>query len=408
MEQSWKKKTVIFILSQTVSLLGSSLVQYAILWHITLSTQSGLMMTLSIICGFLPSFFLSPFAGVFADRYNRKTLIILADAGIAAVTLLLAVVFMAGYDAIWLLFVISAIRSLGTGIQIPAEGAILPQFVPEGNLTRVNAVNTTIQSVISLISPMLSGALMAFAKLEVIFFIDVVTAAIAIFILITMLHVPPHKKAMEAHTTGYLSDFISGLKYLKTHGFIIRFLSFSAVFFFLAAPAAFLTPLQVARSFNGGVWELSAIEIAFSLGMVLGGLLMTAWGGFKNRIHTMFFAGILLGIFTFSMGVIPVFWLYLIVMGLTGLAIPFYNTPATVMLQEKVEESYLGRVFGLFGMIASAVMPIGMLVFGPLSDKIDIEWLLIGTGVLMTAASAALIGSKALVKEGLPVKKASE
>ncbi len=402
MEQIWKKKTVIFILSQTVSLLGSSLVQYAILWYITLSTQSGLMMTLSIICGFLPSFFLSPFAGVFADRYNRKVLIILADAGIAAVTLLLAVVFMLGYDAIWLLFVISAIRSLGTGIQIPAEGAFLPQFVPEEKLTRVNGINGTIQSVIALVSPMASGALMAFAKLEVIFFIDVVTAAIAIVILLTMLHVPPHKKAAETHTTGYFSDFISGLKYLKGHGFIIRFLSFSAVFFFLAAPAAFLTPLQVARSFHGGVWELSAIEIAFSLGMVLGGLLMTSWGGFKNRIHTMFVAGLLLGVFTFLMGVIPVFWLYLIIMGLTGIAIPLFHTPVTVLLQEKVEESYMGRVFGLFGMIASAVMPIGMLVFGPLSDSVAIEWLLVGTGLLMTVASTLLIGSKTLVKEGLP------
>lgn len=402
MEQSWKKKTVIFILSQTVSLLGSSLVQYAILWHITLSTQSGLMMTLSIICGFLPSFFLSPFAGVFADRYNRKMLIIIADAGIAAVTLLLAVVFMLGYDALWLLFVISAIRSLGTGIQVPAQGAFLPQFVPEEKLTRVNGINGTIQSVIALVSPMASGALMAFTKLDVIFFIDVVTAAVAIVILLTMLRVPPHNKATQTQTTGYFADFLSGLKYLRGHGFIIKFLSFSAVFFFLAAPAAFLTPLQVARSFHGGVWELSAIEIAFSLGMVLGGLLMTSWGGFRNRIHTMFLAGLLLGVFTFLMGVIPVFWLYLIIMGLTGIAIPLFHTPVTVLLQEKVEESYMGRVFGLFGMIASAVMPIGMLVFGPLSDHMAIEWLLIGTGVLMTAVSIVLIGSKTLVKEGLP------
>ena len=400
MEQGWKKKTIFFISSQTVSLLGSSLVQYAILWHITLSTQSGIMMTLSIICGFLPSFFLSPFAGVFADRYNRKTLIIIADAGIAAVTLLLAVVFMAGYNEIWLLFVISAFRSLGTGIQTPAVGAFLPQFIPEEKLTRVNAINGTIQSIIALASPMLSGALMALAKIEMIFFIDVFTAAIAIFILAAKLHVPPHQKAIETQTTGYLSDFKSGLVYVRKHGFIIKFLLFSAAFFFLAAPAAFLTPLQVTRSFNGGVFELSAIEIAFSLGMVLGGLLMTGWGGFKNRILTMVLAGTLLGVFTFLMGVVPVFWIYLVIMGLTGIAIPIYHTPANVLLQEKVEESYLGRVFGLFGMLASAVMPLAMLFFGPLSDTLPIEWLLIGTGILMMLVSAVLFFSRRLVKEG--------
>jgi len=404
MNSNWKKKAAFFISSQTVSLLGSSLVQYAILWHITLSTQSGLMMTLSIICGFVPSFFLSPFAGVWADRYNRKMLIVFSDAGIAAVTLVLAIVFLLGYNEIWLLFLISAVRSLGTGIQQPAVGAFIPQIVPEENLTRVNAINSTIQSVISLVSPMASGALMALATIDMIFFIDVITAIIAIVILLFFLHVPSHEKAKQEQQAGYLSDFRSGLKYVRTHGFIIKFLSFSAIFFFLAAPAAFLTPLQVTRSFNGGVWHLSAIEIAFSLGMVLGGLVMAAWGGFKNRIYTMVFSGFALGICTFAMGVIPKFWLYLIVMGITGVAIPLFHTPATVLLQEKVEESYLGRVFGLFGMITSAVMPLGMLVFGPLSDTLAIEWLLVGTGILMLVVSAMLLGSKSLIKAGVTQK----
>jgi DHA3 family macrolide efflux protein-like MFS transporter len=135
--------------------------------------------------------------------------------------------------------------------------------------------------------------------------------------------------------------------------------------------------------------------------MVFGGLIMAAWGGFKNRIYTMVFSGFALGICTFAMGVIPIFWLYLIVMGVTGLVIPLFHTPATVLLQEKVEESFLGRVFGLFGMITSAVMPLGMLVFGPLSDTVAIEWLLVGTGILMLAVSALLLGSKSLVKAGL-------
>ncbi len=403
MNTDWKKKAAVFISSQTVSLLGSSLVQYAILWHITLSTQSGLMMTLSIICGFVPSFFLSPFAGVWADRYNRKMLIVFSDAGIAAVTLVMAVVYMLGYESIWLLFLVSAVRALGTGIQQPAVGAFIPQIVPEEKLTRVNGINSTIQSMVTLVSPMASGALMALSTIDVIFFIDVVTAAIAIAILMFFLHVPPHEKAMQKHQAGYLSDFRSGLSYIRTHGFIIKFLTFSAVFFFLAAPAAFLTPLQVARSFDGGVWHLSAIEIAFSLGMVLGGLVMAAWGGFKNRIFTMAFSGFALGLCTFAMGVIQIFWLYLIVMGITGVVIPLYHTPATVLLQEKVEESYLGRVFGFFGMIASAVMPLGMLVFGPLSDTLTIEWLLVGTGLLMLVSSALLLGSKSLVKAGLKI-----
>ncbi len=170
---NWKKNIVLFLASQTLSLFGSALVQYAIMWYITLSTQSGVMMTISIICGFLPTFFLSPFAGVWADRYNRKLLIIFADSVIALSTLVLAVLFYLGYDAIWLLFLMSAIRSLGAGVQIPAVNAYIPQIVPQDKLIKVNATNGTIQAMVMLISPMISGALLTVASLESIFIIDV-------------------------------------------------------------------------------------------------------------------------------------------------------------------------------------------------------------------------------------------
>lgn len=186
-----------FLTSQTISLFGSMLVQYVITWYITLKTQSATMMTISIVCGFLPTFFLSPFAGVWADRYNRKLLIMLSDSAIAIATLILAILFFMGYDAVWLLFVVSAIRALGSGIQTPAVGAFLPQLVPEDQLTKVNATNGTIQSLITLLSPVLSGALLTMAGIEIIFLIDVFTAAIAVSILQLCLHIPPHPKAVS-------------------------------------------------------------------------------------------------------------------------------------------------------------------------------------------------------------------
>jgi DHA3 family macrolide efflux protein-like MFS transporter len=201
---------MLFLVSQSISLFGSSLVQYSIAWHITLKTQSGIMMTIAIICGFLPTFFLSPFAGVWADRFNRKKLIILSDSMIAVSTLILAIVFLAGYDALWLLFVTSSIRAFGAGIQTPAVGAILPQIVPEDKLTKVNAVNGSIQSMTMLLSPMLSGVLLANAPIETIFFIDVVTAAIAIAILLFFLDVPAHARALESQAISYFADMRKG------------------------------------------------------------------------------------------------------------------------------------------------------------------------------------------------------
>jgi DHA3 family macrolide efflux protein-like MFS transporter len=160
--------------------------------------------------------------------------------------------------------------------------------------------------------------------------------------------------------------------------------------------------LQVVRSFGDEVWRLTAIEVTFSIGMMLGGFLIASWGGFKNRFHSMLLAGFTIGLCTIGLGAIPVFWLYLFIMVITGLAIPVFSTPATVLLQERVEGDYMGRVFGVYGMISSAMMPIGMLVFGPVSDFIDIEWLLIGTGVLMLVQNALMLGSKALLQAGKP------
>lgn len=302
MNKDWKKNIILFLASQTISLFGSSLVQYAIMWHITLTTQSGVMMTIAIICGFLPTLLLSPFAGVWADRYNRKTLIILSDSMIALATLVLAIFFLMGYGSLWLLFGAFAIRALGAAIQIPAVGAFLPQIVPEDKLTKVNATNGSIQAMVMLVSPMLSGALLTMATIETIFFIDVITAAIAVSVLFLFLHVPVHAKAQTKQTTSYFSDMREGFNYIRNHSYIKRFFLFCAVFFFLAAPAAFLTPLQVARSFGNDVWRLTAIEITFSIGMMVGGVIMASWGGFKNRIHSMTLSMLVIGSCTFALG----------------------------------------------------------------------------------------------------------
>jgi MFS transporter, DHA3 family, macrolide efflux protein len=402
MNKNWKKNIILFMASQTISLFGSMLVQYAITWYITLKTQSGVMMTIAIICGFVPTFFLSPFAGVWADRYNRKLLIILSDSLIAVSTLILAILFIMGYDALWLLFVASAIRSIGSGIQTPAIGAILPQLVPEDKLTKVNATNSSIQSLVMLVSPMLSGALLTMATIQTIFFIDVITAAIAVFILLLFLRVPTHAKALEKQTDSYLSDFREGVRYIRSHEYVKKYFLFCAGFFLLAAPVAFLTPLQVTRSFGDDVWRLTAIEITFSIGMMLGGITMASWGGFKNKVHTMTLASLAIGACTFALGLIPAFWIYLLFMGLIGVVMPMFNTPATVLLQQKVEGDYLGRVFGVLGMISSSMMPLGMLVFGPAADFIKIERLLMGTGLLMFIQGFFLLRSKVLIEAGKP------
>ncbi len=399
MSRNWKKDTTLFLSSQTISLFGTMLVQYAITWYITMKTQSGVMMTLSVVAGFLPTFFLAPFAGVWADRFDRKKLIIIADLSIAFTTLLAAIMFWMGTDAIWVLIFMSMIRAFGSAVQSPAVNAFIPQFVPEDKLMRVNGINGSIQSVIMLASPMISGALMTISPLTSIFMIDVVTAILAVSVLL-VLKVEPHAKALEKGKIDYLEDMKLGISYVRNHSYLKRFFIFTAFFHILITPVATLTPLQVTRTFGNDIWRLTAIEIAFSIGMLFGGLLISSWGGFKNRIHTMGLSTFLVGIITIGLGIPINFWFYNGLMFICGLIIPLFNVPATVMIQEKVEPEYMGRVFGVMAMIYSSMMPLSMIIFGPMADAVQIEWLLIGTGIAIFLQGFFLIGSKVLVEAG--------
>lgn len=401
--EGWKKDTLWFLLSQSISLFGSMLVQYAIMWYITLETQSGIMMTISILCGIFPVFFISPFAGVWADQYPRKMLIVWADLLIAFTTFLLILAFLMEKDALWMLFVALAVRALGTGIQTPAVSAMIPQLVPQEKLTQINGWNGTLQSMVSLAAPMISAALLTMASMEAIFMIDVATALSAVFILIALLKVAPHAKAQKKEKVRYFLDMKEGLSFIVGHGYIRTIFLFCAIYYVLVSPLAFLTPLQVARSFGGDVWRLSAIEIAFSSGMMLGGFLIATWGGFKNRAQTMVASIFIISVCTIALGLVPNFWIYLFLIGLVGIGMPVFYTPFMVLLQEKVETDFQGRVFGVFSMISSSMMPMAMLLFGPLSDAVAIEWLLVVTGVLMLAQGFFMARNRTLYEAGKPI-----
>lgn len=363
-------------------------------------------MTLSVLFGFLPIFLLSPFAGVWADRYNRKWLIIVSDGFIAVSTVVLLVLFLNGYGSVEVLLIASAIRSFGSGIQMPAVSAVLPQIVPQKELNRVNGANGSIQAAITLISPMLSGALMNYASMESIFMVDVVTATIAMLILIFFLRIPTHQKTSEEsedEVQKYTLELKQGYYYIKSHAFLGKLFFYFALVYLMVAPPSFLTPLHVTRIFGADVWRLSALEVVFAIGMILGGLLIAIWGGVRNRVISITIAMGVMGLSTFLLGVVTHFWLYLALMGLIGVMMPLFSAPTTTLLQEKVEEIYLGRVFGIQTMISTSLVPLGMVVFGPLADVVDIKWLLLISGFFLLIIAYVMFNDKGLVKEGEPI-----
>lgn len=398
----WLRKVVLFLSGQTVSLLGSMLVQYAVFWYLTITYQSGVIMALAAVFGFLPQAIVSIFGGVWADRHNRKLLIMAADASIALATLVLAVILLSGYDAVWVIFAALAVRSAGTGIQMPAVSALIPQITPTRHLLRVNGVNGTIQSAMALLAPAGAGAIFAWssavnggsaASLIPIFLIDVVTAVIGIAILATI--AVPTIRRVGTETPGYFADLVDGIRYIAHHAFVRWLLVVFAIIFLLTVAPSNLTPLMLVRSFPAGteqdVVNLAILEVSFSVGMVLGGILVASFFARRSRIGMIIVSSLSFGALSIGLGLSANIWVFFAFMFLVGLAVPFFSTPSMTLLQETVEPERQGRVFGFVGIVMAVAMPIGMTVFGPLADIVAIEVLLVAAGLLTFTVIGAAV-----------------
>lgn len=377
---SWKKKITLLLISQNISLFGSSAVSFSIIWYITLQTSSGKWVMLFTVFSLLPQVVISLWAGVWADRYNRKYLIMLADGFIALATLVLGIAFWAGYQKMELLLVLSLIRSLGTGIQMPAVNALYPQIVPLENLTRVQGINQTLNSVLMLLSPAMGGIVLGSMGISWIFLVDVITALAAIAVL-SFIHVESVARSEE--TASVYSELHQGISYALNHKLLRQILLFFGVSFFLITPAAELTPLFVERSFGGDVWRLTANEMVWTIGSLIGGVFVSLRGEFKDKIRTVAICLVAFGITFGLLGIAGHFTLYLIIMGVSGIFLPFIATAQTVLIQENVEEAMMGRVFSLVQIVTGIAMPIAILFFGPLADIVPIGSILLVTGIFL-------------------------
>ncbi len=399
----WMRRVVAFLASQCITLFGSSIVQMAIIWYVTLETSSGIWVTALTLASSLPQMLISFFSGVWADRYSRKLLIILADGVIAAATLGLSVFLVSEHaveNVLPAIIAVSIIRSFGAGVQTPAVNAMIPQLVPEEQLMRFNGINGSIMSMVQFAAPAAAGAILAFGSLVQILYIDVITAVIGIAVL-SFIRIPQHKTEPAAEQQAFFAELKAGIRYCVTDKFIGRVLLIYGAFIFLCVPSGFLVALMIERTFGSNVWYLSVNEMVGCAGMVLGGLLLGTWGGFANRNKTFALGMIAYAVFSILLGFTTHFVLFVILMFCVSFFIPVVQTASMTMLQEKAVPEMQGRVFGLLNVMFSGFMPLGMAVFGPMADFVPIGWLMIGTGGIIALIGVLIPGSKAFYRQGM-------
>ena len=391
-DSSWKKMVATFLVGQTITTFGSYLVQYAIMWHLTLTTKSGLVLALAAVFGFLPQAIVSVFAGVWADRVNRKTMIVISDSAIALATLGLALLMLSGVGDLWLIFLVMAVRSVGAGVQMPAISALLPQIVPSEKLMRINGINSSIQSALGLLAPVVAAAVYATMSLVAILFIDVATAIIGLSLL-ALIAVPSLERVTSGDKPSYFADLKDGINYVFTHELVRWVMAIFGIVFLLIVAPSNLSPLMVARNFGTEVWMLTVLEVAFGIGMAIGGALMAAFAAKLDRLKTIISTSVIFGVLATVMGFTTNLWLFYGLFFIVGVVVPAFSTSAFTLLQETVEPERQGRVFGFVGIVMSVAMPLGMAILGPLADVVSVELLLIVTGVatVVIAAIAVLL-----------------
>jgi DHA3 family macrolide efflux protein-like MFS transporter len=397
--QTWRRDIAVFVSGQTVSMFGTFLVSYAISWHLTLTLHSGMVQTLAILFGVVPQGLVAIFAGVVADRMNRRTLIIAADAVIVAATVILAMIWASGYDELWFIYLVLFIRSCGAGVRQPAVSALVPQLIPEEARMRVNGIFQTAMSALQLVAPVAAGAVLGALNVVAVLWIDVGTALLGILLVLTIRVGPVERVGEPKH---FLHELADGFRYTLGHREVRWVLAFFAAVMVMAAAPAFLTPLMVTRTFGSNVWLLTWNEMVFGVGMMIGGIVVATFSAKIVRQGVlMITAAVLLGGCSVGLGLSPNLGVFYTFMGLIGLLLPAMFTPSTTLLQNHTEPAYMGRVFGLVALTQTLAMPLGMVIFGPLADRVKIESLLVVSGLL----TAVFVVAVALVPTGRQVWK---
>jgi DHA3 family macrolide efflux protein-like MFS transporter len=299
-QSNWKLPFFTIWVGQAFSLIGSGLVQFALVWWLTTTTGSATVLATATLAAILPGVVLGPFAGALVDRWNRRVVMMLADSFIALATLGLAALYAAGAMQIWHVYVIMFLRAIGGSFHWPAMQASTSLMVPEEHLSRVAGLNQTMQGALNIIAPPLGAVLLGLMPLNGIMLIDVVTAMLAVAPLL-FVYIPQPKRSEAAQPSGGLAsvwgDVREGFRYVWSWPGMMLLGAMAAVLNFLYNPAFSLTPILVTKHFNGQALQLAWMESAWSVGMVVGGITLSVWGGFRRKMWTS-----LLGLFLQGIG----------------------------------------------------------------------------------------------------------
>lgn len=389
---NWKRNFFSIWVGQAFSLLSSSVLQFAIVWYLTDQTGSAMVLSIAMMMGFLPQGILGPFIGVFIDRYSRKRIMIISDLFISIASFVMVIAGMMGGEATGLILVVLLFRSIGSAFHTPCLQAVTPQIVPSDQLTRCSGYSQTLESVVQILSPVIAAVLYHSWSLSGIIFLDVIGALIAVFML-AITKIPEVHQDENRGRVRVLREAKEGFQILREKKGMLGLVLIGSLYTLALMPTSALFPLMSMSYFKGTSTNASIVEVVFSIGLLFGSLVLSKWGGTKNRVYTIIGSFLLMSFSLFVSGMLPTsgFYTFVLCAWLMGVSGPFYWGMYTPLLQSNFEAKYLGRVLSLSSSIRLITGPIGLSISGVFAEKFGVErWFLIAGGIVLLAAFLCL------------------
>ena len=362
---------VLIWIGQVFSMVGSQMTHFAMGIWAWEKTGQATPLALVGFFSFAPLIVFSPIAGVLVDRWNRKLVMAFSDIGAGLVTVTIFLLMLTGKLEIWHLYLTGAVGGIFGAFQWPAYSAAISLMVPKKHYARTSGMISMAGSGVGIIAPILAGFLLPMIGYVGIIAIDLVTLGIALVFLVIVFIPEPKGKQVDRTQGAFMRELIYGFRYLLDRkGLFYLQLTFFAGNLFFSVGYTLLTPMVLAST-QGDATILGSVQSAGAIGGLVGGLILTAWGGPKTKIYGILGGWIVSGLFGLGlMGVGPTLPFWLLAHFMMMLVMPLLNGSSQAIWQSKVAPEVQGRVFSVRRFIAQITAPISMAVAGPMADKI--------------------------------------
>jgi DHA3 family macrolide efflux protein-like MFS transporter len=371
---------------QGFSLVGSALVQFSLVWWLTITTGSAIVLVIATIMALLPQILISPFAGVLVDRWNRRRVMMYSDGITALMVVILAFLFAQGSAHIFHVYGIMAIRSAVSVFQWPALQSSVSLMVPDEHLSRINGLYQSLTGLAQIAAPPLGAMLLLIMPIQTILLIDIGTAALAIVPLMFIGIPQPDKEPTPEEKSSIVGDMMQGVRFLsRWRGGQFTLIAMMIINMILV-PSMSLVPIFALVHFNGGAFELAWLQSALGVGMLVGGITLSVWGGFERRMDTVVAAVVAMGIAIITVGLTPSGLFFIAVVGLfiTGIMVPMASGSIMAILQGIVPKEIQGRVFSVVISLSPLMAPIGLAIAGTIAEVFGASsWYLISGVAIM-------------------------